>query len=267
MSKKPAIKKFEYDVALSFAGEDRVQAESLAELLRNHRVSVFYDEFVRGVLWGKDLYQHLETIYKDRARYCVVFVSKNYIKKNWTRHELRHAQARSFTSDREYILPLRIDNTVLPGLAPTIGYLDLRTTKIIQVAALLLEKLGRPTGGLAEELERAKWAGDFVEYNGAQVASFWPRLIEEAQRKPASLVTRPLDRIRFGQETWWRSEKKQPPTPCHDCAVVLGQFHVPGCDMEQCPAYEGQQIGCGCTFEAVSEDELREWEEGEEDDE
>lgn len=263
MYKKRGIKKYEYDVALSFTGEDRSHAESLAELLRDHGVSVFYDEFVRATLWGKDLYQHLESIYKDQAQYCVVFVSKSYVKKNWTKHELRHAQARSFSNDREYILPLRIDDTVLPGLAPTIGYLDLRTTKIVQVAALLLEKLGRAADGLAEDLERAKWAGDFVEYNRTQVASFWPKMIEAAQRKPASLVTRPLDRIRFGEESWWKSSQEKPPTPCHDCAVLLGQYHVPGCDMEQCPACGGQQIGCGCRFEPMSEEELRKWEEGE----
>jgi TIR domain len=121
---------YEFDVALSFAGEDRAHAEGLAKLLRDSDVRVFYDEFVKSTLWGKDLYQHLETIYKDQAKYCVVFVSEAYIKKNWTKHELRQAQARSFASDREYILPLRVDDAVLPGLPPTIGYLDLRSTTL-----------------------------------------------------------------------------------------------------------------------------------------
>jgi hypothetical protein len=123
-------KVYEFDVALSFAGEDRAHAECLANLFRDSHARVFYDEFVKATLWGKDLYQHLETIYKDQdqANYCVVFVSEAYIRKNWTKHELRQAQARSFASDREYILPLRVDDAVLPGLPPTIGYLDLRNT-------------------------------------------------------------------------------------------------------------------------------------------
>lgn len=74
-------KVYEFDVALSFAGEDRAHAERLANLLRDSHVRVFYDEFVKATLWGKDLYQHLETIYKDQAKYCVVFVSESYIKK------------------------------------------------------------------------------------------------------------------------------------------------------------------------------------------
>jgi hypothetical protein len=264
MGKKKPADEFEYDVALSFAGEDRAHAEKLATLLRRHNVRVFYDEFQRATLWGKDLYQHLETIYKDRARYCVVFVSKNYIKKNWTKHELKHAQARSFSDDREYILPLRVDETALPGLAATIGYIDVRTTPIEEVAALLLQKLGHKDSGLTENDARAKWEGDFVEYNGAQVASFWPERLEAAQHQPIALITHPVARLRFGEESSFKGKGRKPPSPCHDCAALIGQFHVSGCDMEECPVCGGQQIGCGCRFKAVTEDEVRAWEEDEE---
>ncbi len=36
--------------------------------------------------------------------------------------------------------------------------------------------------------------------------------------------------------------------PCHDCGVVIGQLHVPGCDMEQCPQCHGQAIACHCNY-------------------
>jgi hypothetical protein len=112
----------EFDIALSFAGEDRSWAEKLATLLKAQGVRVFYDEFFRSTLWGKNLYQHLQEIYKEKARYCIVFVSEAYLRKSWTKHELEQAQARSFNEDREYILPLRLDDTVLPGVNVTIGY-------------------------------------------------------------------------------------------------------------------------------------------------
>jgi hypothetical protein len=65
---------FQYDVALSFAGEDRSIAEALAQALRDAGIRVFYDDYERAALWGKDLYQHLQTVYRDTARYCVVFI-------------------------------------------------------------------------------------------------------------------------------------------------------------------------------------------------
>lgn len=33
---------------------------------------------------------------------------------------------------------------------------------------------------------------------------------------------------------------------CHDCDCQEGQFHSPGCDMEQCPFCGGQLISCDC---------------------
>ena len=65
-----------YDVALSFAGEDRKYAEELAELLQSGGYSSFYDKYERTRLWGKDLYQHLSSVYKVQARYCVMFLSQ-----------------------------------------------------------------------------------------------------------------------------------------------------------------------------------------------
>ena len=255
---------YEFDVALSFAGEDRAHAKLLATALSDRGVRVFYDEFSKATLWGKDLYQHLQKIYKDKAQYCIVFVSENYIKKNWTKHELQQAQARSFQSDREYILPLRLDDTALPGVPPTIGYLDLKTVAIDEVAALLLEKLNLSTDGLNVDLGRVSWEGDFVEYNGVMVASFWPKEIEKAQHKPVCLVTVPFDRIRYCDEK--RFGKKQNPKeigPCHDCAALPGQYHVPSCDMEECPNCGKQSISCGCHWEPISLDRLSAWEEGE----
>jgi TIR domain len=252
----------EFDVALSFAGEDRDHAEALARILRDHDVRVFYDEFNKSTLWGKDLYQHLQHIYKDKAKYCVIFVSRSYLEKNWTKHELQQAQARSFQKDREYILPLRLDDSALPGVNPTIGYVDLKVTTVTQVAILLLEKLNLPTVDVEVDQERAKWSGDLVEYNGVMIASFWPKQIERAQHEPLYLVTAAYDRIRHGDEKMWG--RKKPVNPCHDCAALPGQYHVPGCDMERCPACGGQSISCGCRHEAISRDGLGAWKEREE---
>jgi len=112
-----------YDVAISFAGEDRRFAEALANALRERSVSVFYDQYEKAALWGKNLYTHLSDLYRNQAQYCILLLSRHYASKVWTRHEREAAQARAFNENREYILPVRLDETEVPGILPTVGYL------------------------------------------------------------------------------------------------------------------------------------------------
>ena len=134
-----------YDVTLSFAGEDRHYAEELANLLKSGGHSVFYDQFEPAQLWGKNLYDHLSLVYKDQARYCVMFLSKHYAQKLWTKHERQSAQARAFEESKEYILPIRLDDTEIPGILGTLGYLDLRSMSIEEIYQPLVEKLSGST--------------------------------------------------------------------------------------------------------------------------
>ncbi|MDD5320849.1 MAG: glycogen/starch/alpha-glucan family phosphorylase [Methylococcales bacterium] len=113
-----------YDIALSFAGEDRSFAEALANALSARNLKVFYDKYEKEMLLGKDLYSHLSNLYQNEAHYCVMLTSINYAKKPWTKHERQAAQARALTQDQEYILPIHLDDTEIPGLSPTISYLD-----------------------------------------------------------------------------------------------------------------------------------------------
>lgn len=139
------IEIFEYDVALSFAGEDRKYSDQLAKLLDERGIKVFYDYYETAELWGKNLYQHFQSIYRDKARFCVVFVSQSYAEKVWPRHELEQAQARAFRENEEYILPVRIDNTEIPGINDTRGYIELKTTTMEKIADSVITKLSNRT--------------------------------------------------------------------------------------------------------------------------
>jgi hypothetical protein len=44
---------FEYEVAISFAGEQRPEAEAIASCLQNMGITVFYDGYEKANLWGE----------------------------------------------------------------------------------------------------------------------------------------------------------------------------------------------------------------------
>jgi len=131
-----------YDVALSFAGEDRDYVEEVADHLKTRNISVFYDNFETADLWGKNLYTHLSDLYRNQAKYTVMFISEHYNKKVWCNHEREAAQSRAIEENEEYILPARFDDTQVPGVLKTTGFVDLRNHSPVELAVLLCEKLG-----------------------------------------------------------------------------------------------------------------------------
>ena len=133
----------QYEVALSFAGEDRSYVEMIAEALEARQIKFFYDEYQKADLWGKNLYEHLIDLYKNQAKYTVMFVSVHYKNKIWTNHERRAAQARAINENYEYILPARFDDTEIDSILSSTAFIDLRQYSPVQVAVLICQKLGR----------------------------------------------------------------------------------------------------------------------------
>ena len=130
-----------YDVALSFAGEDREYVAKVAAYLKDKGIRVFYDNFEQIDMWGKDLFEYLEKIYRNDSRYCVIFISKDYIKKVYTNHERRSALAKALQKKDEYILPVRFDDTPVPGILPTVNYIDLTQKKPSELGQMIIDKI------------------------------------------------------------------------------------------------------------------------------
>ena len=131
-----------YDVAISFAGEDRDLAQSLAIYLRDRNISVFYDSFERHDLVAKELVAHLSNVYSKESRFCVLLVSNNYIRKKWPSNvELGAVRERIMEEGGEYVIPILLDDTTLPGILNTIGHLDARQLKEQSIWELIAKKV------------------------------------------------------------------------------------------------------------------------------
>ena len=131
-----------YDVALSFAEEDRLHAKQLARLIKLGGHQVFYNENETPQPWGKDIYNELSSVCQIRAHYSVIFLSEHYARTWLPNHERGSAQVRAFVEkNREHILTIRLDDTEIPGFLMTVGYLDSRSMTIEQIYQVLEQQL------------------------------------------------------------------------------------------------------------------------------
>lgn len=64
----PLPRNYGYDLALSFAGEDREVARVIAHLAQTNGLRGFFDEYHMWETWGKDLSDYLGSIYGGGAR-------------------------------------------------------------------------------------------------------------------------------------------------------------------------------------------------------
>jgi len=134
---------FEYDVAISFAREDGPVAEELVDLLARKNVKVFRDEYqaTDPDLWGKDILDHLVNLYARKARYCLLLVSRHYPLKTWTQADRTSVRERALRDPNEYILPIQLDESEVPGITTAKGYRDLRQQSVEHLVSWLDEKL------------------------------------------------------------------------------------------------------------------------------
>ncbi|NVM23616.1 MAG: TIR domain-containing protein [Desulfobacterales bacterium] len=135
-----------YEVALSFAGEDRAFAEAVAKGLQEQGISVFYDDYSREELWGEDLSIKLREIYYARSRYCIMILSEHYVDKMWASYERQQAIERLIEQrGTGYVLPVRLDgfDGDVPGLPKLIGYLSVRSDNPKLVVEAFLRKIAR----------------------------------------------------------------------------------------------------------------------------
>jgi hypothetical protein len=93
---------YQWDVALSFAGENRKLAEYLAEKLTVLDVPVFYDANFEANYLGKTWSTQFKEIFGEKSRYVVCILDKHHSDKIWP------------TFEREIFMPRVASGTVIP---------------------------------------------------------------------------------------------------------------------------------------------------------
>ncbi len=93
----------------------------------------------------------------------------------------------------------------------------------------------------------------FVEFNGTRVVEGWPEKIVAAQAEKTYVIGKvTYQRVPYGEEI---EDLGADSHPCDDCAVIKGQLHVPGCNIERCPACGAQVLACDCDYEGDEEEQ------------
>jgi hypothetical protein len=137
----PTAKK--YEVALSYAGEQRPYVERVAARLKAYDVQYFYDRDDPTLLWGLHLAEELPRIYEDDSASVVIFASADHVAKDWTRLERRASLSRAAREKRTYVLVARFDDSKLPGLIDDVVYVDLNMVEPEDFADQLVQWLTR----------------------------------------------------------------------------------------------------------------------------
>ncbi len=112
-----------YDVAISFAGSERDLAITIGFYCQRNGISIFYDDLEQ--LWGKDLKKELKSVFGKQAKYVLVIVSKEYVKRYWTMYEFRSALTNMVDNEWGRILPIKIDDAILQELPDSIAYIPI----------------------------------------------------------------------------------------------------------------------------------------------
>jgi TIR domain/Tetratricopeptide repeat len=134
----------DYQIALSFAGEQRPLVAAVADRLAATlgREQVFYDEYHEAELARLNLDTYLQAIYHDRSRLIVLFFGADYEQKEWCGLEWR-AIRDLIKRKSGNIMPVRVDSGEVSGLFGIDGYLDARKRSPEEIAARILERLNR----------------------------------------------------------------------------------------------------------------------------
>lgn len=114
---RASSKDYEWDVAISFAGENRELARTIAENLEILDLSVFFDESYEANMLGKALSATFEKIFVKDSRTIICLLDVHHKNKIWPTFERQCFQPRVGEGE---VIPIFLDATNFPEVASEI---------------------------------------------------------------------------------------------------------------------------------------------------
>ncbi|MCP2204576.1 TIR domain-containing protein [Lentzea flava] len=131
-----------FDVAASYAKHDEHEVLPIVRQLKEMGIRVYDRKDMAVDNWGKNLVEHLPRIFRE-VGYSLVFISKHYVTEVLAKVERQAVQSLDVELDGEFLLPIRLDDTELPGLLPTVQHLDLRLHGVDTICQAVAQKLAQ----------------------------------------------------------------------------------------------------------------------------
>jgi hypothetical protein len=131
-----------FRIALSFPGEYRSFVEQVAEHLSAAvgKESILYDKYYEAEFARVNLDTYLQRLYHDESELIAVFLCADYERKEWCGLEWRAVRHLIKRRQVDSVMPLRFDNTEVPGLFSIDGYVWIGDRSPADIANLIVER-------------------------------------------------------------------------------------------------------------------------------
>ncbi len=116
-------REYTWDFAISFAGENRDLAKTIADLLDILDCTVFYDHHYEVNYLGETWSSHFKTIFADESRYVVCLLDSHHADKIWPTFERECFKPRVGAGA---VIPVFLDDTPFVGIPSDIIGIDFK---------------------------------------------------------------------------------------------------------------------------------------------
>jgi hypothetical protein len=106
-------REYQFDFALSFAGENRELAKLVADQLDILDCAVFYDEYFEANYLGKAWRKSFTQVFGEQARFVICLLDNHHVEKIWPTFERECFAPRVAEAA---VIPIYLDDTPVPGI-------------------------------------------------------------------------------------------------------------------------------------------------------